>query len=140
MKSQTDNAAVSLNRKQYYKELGSLLYSVASFDHKVRSKERRAMYDLVLKELATAEHTYDSSGMNQAFYTQFEFEELEKQNTSPIIAYESFMKFYHSNRDAITVPMKATSLSAIEKVASAFRGINKQEQEIISSVQRELTS
>jgi hypothetical protein len=127
----------NLNRKQFYRELGQLLYAVAVSDETIRKQERRAMQDLVLKELAHAEHSYDSSGMNKAFYTSFEFDELERNHVSAAAACNSFIGFYRANSARISESMRNAALKAIESVASAYRKVNRQEREILETIRRE---
>jgi len=62
------------NIKQYYKELGKLVYAVAAADGAIQPEEKEKLHQFVLKEIAYHEHTVDSSGMNQALYVDFEFE------------------------------------------------------------------
>ena len=47
---------------------------LAKSDGKIQPKEIKVLHEFVLKELALFEPTIDSSGMNQAFYADFEFD------------------------------------------------------------------
>lgn len=128
----------AFNVKQFYKELGRLLYAVCMADEKIQPAEVKALQEFVSKELAMAEHSSDSSGMNKAFYTSFEFEEYAKQHISVDEAKASFLKFLDANILAITPGLIDMSVEAIEKVAASFRKVNKKEREMINSIKAEI--
>ena len=127
-----------LNVKQFYKELGRLLYAVAMADKKIQKKEVKALHEFVSRELALSEPTSDSSGMNQAFYTDFEFEQYASQNISIKEAHDSFMKFLDTNVMEIGPELIDKSVEAIEKIAGSFRKINKKERIMIDKIKGEI--
>lgn len=128
----------SLNIKQFYKELGRLLYAVAMADKKIQPKEVQALREFVSRELASSELTSDSSGMNQAFYTSFEFDDYARQHISIKKALNSFIKFLDANIMEIDPVLIDKSIQAIEKVASSFRRINEQERIMIDSIKKQI--
>lgn len=128
-----------VNIKQFYKELGRLLYAVAIVDGKIQNKEVKALHDFVSRELALNESTSDSSGMNQAFYVDFEFEDYANQKISIQSAHDSFMKFLDTNLIDIAPALIRKSVNAIEKVATSFRKVNKQERQIIDKIKKEIS-
>ena len=128
-----------VNIKQFYKELGKLLYAVAKSDGKIQPKEIKVLHEFVLKELALFEPTIDSSGMNQAFYADFEFEKYFQLNISIDEAHSSFIKFLEENIDHIDPVLITKTIQAIEKVAKSFRSINKKEQAMINKIKTEIT-
>ncbi len=73
------------------------MYAVAYSDGKVRKKEVDALREFVLKELAPSEPSTDFSGMNQAFYTQFEFEDIANKNGPATIVFLSFVEYLKKN-------------------------------------------
>lgn len=128
----------NLNIKQFYKELGRLLYAVAMADKKIQPKEVQELHEFVSKELASSEPTSDSSGMNQAFYTSFEFEDYARQHISIKKAHNSFIKFLDANIMEIDPALIDKSIQAIEKVAGAFRKVNEKERVLIDSIKKEI--
>lgn len=128
----------TINIKQFYKELGKLLYAVAMSDKKIQKKEVKALHEFVSKELAPSELTLDSSGMNQAFYVDFEFENYANQKISIQAAHDSFMKFLDDNLTDIDTSLIVKSIEVIEKVATSFRKVNAQERLIIDKIKREI--
>jgi len=140
MKTSTNNLSTELNYKQFYKELGHLLYAVAYSDGKVRRKEVDALREFVLKELAPFEPTTDSSGMNQAFYAQFEFEDIANKNEDATIVFLSFTQYLQKNGSNINEHLKTSIIKAVEKVAQAYKKTNKLEQEMIDKLKEEITA
>jgi uncharacterized tellurite resistance protein B-like protein len=134
-----DRAPVEeLNVKQFYKKLGELLYAIAYADGIVRKKEFETLRTFVLKELAPSESSYDSSGMNKAFYAEFTFEALNGSNTMALEAFQDFIDYLRINSKLINRPHREMILHAVRKVATAYKRINKKEQEMIQRLTAEL--
>jgi hypothetical protein len=117
------------NVKQYYKELGKLVYAVAIADGIVQPEERDKLHQFVLKELASNERTYDSSGMNQAFYVDFEFDESEKNSLSLNGTVTRFSEFIHENIEPNDKKLIERSTTLLEVVANAYS--KKKEKSIV---------
>jgi len=140
MKTSKNITNAELNYKQFYKELGHLLYAVAYSDGKVRKKEVDALREFVLKELAPFEPSTDSSGMNQAFYTQFEFEDIASKNEPTTIVFLSFVEYLKKNAAQMDDHLKTAIVKAVEKVAQAYKKTNKLELEMINKLQKEIAA
>lgn len=140
MKTSQDTTNSEMNYKQFYKELGHLLYAVAYSDGKVRKKEVNALHEFVLKELAPFEPSKDSSGMNQAFYTQFEFDDILNKNEEATIVFSSFMDYLQKNISSINEHLKSSMIEAVEKVAQAYKKTNKLEQGMINNLKQEIAA
>jgi uncharacterized tellurite resistance protein B-like protein len=140
MKTSIINFNIELNYKQFYKELGHLLYAVAYSDGKVRKKEVDALREFVLKELAPFEPSVDSSGMNQAFYTQFEFEDIVNKNEPATVVFLSFVKYLKKNAAQMDDHLKTAIVEAVENVAQAYKKTNKLEKEMIDKLKAEIAS
>ena len=133
MKTESYNQT-EFNFKQFYKELGHVLYVVAYSDGEIRKKEVEALREFVLKELAPFEHSSDSSGMNKAFYTQFEFDDIANKKASADEVYSSFVKYLNENGAHINNHLKSSIINAVEKVAHAYKNTNKKEREMIDKI------
>lgn len=127
-----------LNKKQFYKELGRLLYAVAMVDGKVKKKEIDALHDFVSRELAPFENESDSSGMNEAFYTDFEFDEYLDHHVTIESAHDSFVKYLQEHVTDIDPVLVDKSLKAIDKIATAFREMNAKEKAMIHKIKTEI--
>lgn len=73
MKSQEIIRKTELNRKQFYKESGHLLYAVAYSDGKACKKEADELNEFVLKEFVPLEPTSDLSGILKHFTLSLNF-------------------------------------------------------------------
>lgn len=124
------------NVKQYYKELGKLVYAVAIADGVVQHEEREKLHQFVLKALANNEHSYDSSGMNQAFYVDFEFEESERNNINLNGSIASFSKFIQENYEPNDKQLVERSVKLLEVVATAYS--KNKEKNIIEAFKNRL--
>lgn len=120
------------NVKHYYKELGRLLYAIAMADGAVQAEEVDELHSFVMKELAHNERSQDSSGMNQAFYVDFEFEENVKSHKPFNDAVARFRKFMEENAEKGDEELIERSVRLMETVAFAYA--KKQEQNILQQV------
>lgn len=120
------------NIKQYYKELGKLLYAIAIADGVIQPEEREKLHTLVMKELAHFERTFDSSGMNQAFYVDFEFDKMEKEQPKLNGTVKEFNHFVEKNLQAGDKELISRSIKLMESVANAYS--KKREKSIIEQV------
>lgn len=140
MKTQKTIQNEGLNYKQFYKELGRLLYAVAISDGKLHKKEADALLEFVLKELAPFEPDSDSSGMNKAFYTQFEFEDIADKRTPASEVFVSFTQYLKNNAPLINEQLKNLIIKAVEKVTNAYKETNKLEQDMVDKLKMEIAA
>ena len=124
------------NIKQYYKELGKLVYAVAVADGAIQAEERDELHQFVLKELADKEQTSDSSGMNQAFYVDFEFDSTEEKHPPINDVIKSYTRFIHTNHETNDGALINNSVKLLETVALAYS--KKNEKNIIDDVKHEI--
>jgi hypothetical protein len=124
------------NIKQYYKELGKLVYAVAAADGAVQPEEKDKLHQFVLKEMAFHESTVDSSGMNQAFYVDFEFDETEGKHPAANEIIKSYTRFVHANYESKDAELIKNSLKLLETVALAYS--KKNEKNIIDAIRQEM--
>jgi tellurite resistance protein len=122
-----------MDYREFYTELGKLLYAVAKADGEVQDEELHKIYQMVVKDLSDAS-LFDRENEVDAYYTEFEFEALIDQNTEMTVALQSFLEFFDENEDSFTDDMKAISLRAMEHVAEAFDGIVPEEQALIDEL------
>lgn len=124
--------------KAFYKALGRLIYAMTLSDGKIRKQEIQQLNDFVSEKMAPEETVYDDSGMNHAFYVDFEFEKCMEENMDAEEAKKSFLQFIDVNMMHLRSDMIERSLQAIEAVAEAYKKTNKKEKAFLSSVRAEL--
>lgn len=129
----------TLNMKQFYKELGKLLYAIAFADNKVRKQEMLKLHEIVSENFAALEYTSDSSGMNLAYYADFEFEECLKNRITAKEAFTSFLEFVNMHISEIDPLIIRKTIKATKEVADSYKNTNKSEGAMINSIEAELT-
>ena len=125
------------NIKQYYKELGKMVYAVAMADGVIKSEEIETLHQFVLKDLAMHEVHIDSSMMNEAFYVDFEFENSIKTNLDTNTAIKSYAKFIHNNFETGDEGLIQRSVKLLETVAGAYS--RSKEKEVVLQIKGEIS-
>jgi hypothetical protein len=129
-----------MNQRDFYSELGKLLYATSDIDGVITKEEKERILDIVKKELLPAEKKKDRFGTNDAFYTEIEFEFLDEQIADPIAAFESFVNFVEDHKTAFTQSQIKACIRATKEVARAYRGTNKKEEHLIHELTKSLTA
>lgn len=96
------------------------------------------MYDLIAGDLSEEElfeETADEEDADQAFHTEFEFENLREQNADMQTTFNSFIEFIDENHTHFNKKMKKNLIKAAHEIAEAYEGIVPAEQEVIDMLQ-----
>ncbi|TAH27346.1 MAG: hypothetical protein EAZ07_01960 [Cytophagales bacterium] len=126
-----------MNYKKLYIELGKLLYAIAKVDGVVQESEKKALREIVKNELAPLESSIDKFGSDQAFYTEFEFETLEMNNTPYKAALNSWINYARTHADVFNDQTIKLVFDAVKQIANAYRGTSKVEEELIDILNEE---
>ncbi len=124
--------------KDFYAELGKLLYAVADIDGMITQEEKKALQDIVKKELVPAEKHIDGFGSDTAYYTEIEFDFLDDEIADTEAAFNSFIDYVEEHHTAFDEKMKKTVLHVVREIAKAYRGTNKKENELIKKLEKKL--
>jgi uncharacterized membrane protein YebE (DUF533 family) len=127
-----------MDYKEFYTELGKLLYAVAKADGEVQDEELHKIYQMVVDDLSD-EILFNRGDEVDAYYTEFEFEALIDQNTDMHVAVNSFIDYFNKHQADFTDKMKETTLKAMIAVADAFEGIVPEEQKLIDELTEKLS-
>lgn len=117
--------------KEFYSELGKLLYAVSDVDGTISKTERNKLQEIVKKELAPVESHIDIHGTNAAFYSEIEFDFLDEEIADPKTAFESFISFVEDHHSAFDERMIKVSLRVMKELADAYYGTSKKEKDLI---------
>jgi uncharacterized tellurite resistance protein B-like protein len=117
--------------KEFYSELGKLLYAVSDIDGEISKTEKQKLHDIVKEELVPKESHVDVYGTNSAFYSEIEFDFLDEEISDARAAFESFISFVEDHHSAFDQNMKKTSLRIMKELADVYYGTNKKEKELI---------
>lgn len=124
--------------KDFYAELGKLLYAVADIDHVITQKEKKALYDIVKNELVPSERHTDRFDTDVAFYTEMEFEFLDETIGETEDAFNSFIDFVEDHHTAFDEKMKKVSIHVAKELAQAYHGTNRKEKALINKLKEKL--
>ena len=124
--------------REFYSELGNLLYAIAKSDGKINETEVEKLKKIVKDELANLEGSLDEYGADLAYLTEFEFETEDEKIDSAEEAYLSFVTFVKSNEKRVGKKLRTLAIKLAEKIAKAFRGKNKSETEMIKKLKYDL--
>jgi len=122
--------------KDFYINLGRLLYAIAMADGEVQDEEMQELYKLVISELSD-EKLFNQEEVN-VFHTEFEFESLMDRKVSRNDAFNSFIGFFDQNYEEFTPEMKKVALYAVERIAESFDGIVDSEKDMIDKLKSRL--
>jgi uncharacterized tellurite resistance protein B-like protein len=126
--------------KQFYSELGKLLYAVADVDGVISQEEKSALKKLIRKDLVPVETSRDEFGTDAAFYAEFEFDILEEAHASPKAAFNSFISFVENHHSAFDQRLRDATLKVVNELANAYHQGSEKEKELIAVLKSKLDS
>lgn len=129
-----------MDYREFYAELGKLLYAVADADGIISPQERKVLYELVSSRLAHREVHTDEYGTNDAWYTMFEFEVAEDQAMDPEEAFQSFSDYLDSRKMELDNDTLTLCLTLADRLAESYRHTNHREKELIRQLREKLFS
>lgn len=124
--------------KDFYAELGKLLYAVADIDGVITQKEKKALYNIVKNELVPAEKHTDEFNTDIAYYTEMEFDFLDEEIGDAEAAFNSFIDFVEEHHSAFDEQMKNISLHVAKELAEAYHQTNKKEKVLLKKLEEQL--
>jgi len=124
--------------KDFYSELGKLLYAVADIDGVITQAEKRALHDIVKRELVPAEKHKDEFGTDAAYYAEIEFEYLDEEIGDAEAAFNSFIDFVEEHHTAFDEKMKKICLHVAKEISNAYHKTNKKEKAIIKKLKEKI--
>ncbi len=120
--------------REFYKELGKLVYSLAKADGEIQPKEMEKLIELLR---ATDIHSEQGEIIHlneDKYYTEFEFMLYKKKKVAVKAAFCSFINFIKSNELHIDEKMKKITLLLARKVLKSHKGINRLEQKMLDEL------
>jgi hypothetical protein len=124
--------------KDFYSELGKLLYAVADIDGVITQEEKIALQKIVKKELVPAESHKDEFGTDAAWYAQIEFDYLDEEISDAEAAFNSFIDFVEEHHTAFDEKMKKVCIHVAQELADAYHKTNKKEKALIGELKDKL--
>ena len=128
------------NYTEYYKQMGNLLYSIASVDGSIAGKEWKELRRMVREELVPKEKHNDEFGTDAAFAVEFQFDLLEGNDVGSTEAFDEVSEYLKHNGPLLPVEDKNRLLDGATKVAASFHSISKAEKAILDKLKSILGS
>ncbi len=126
--------------RQYYSELGKVLYAIANANGNISDKEKDVLKEIVRKELVPAEKHTDTFGTDAAYYTEIEFDILEDSLPDTDAAFDSFIDFTEEHHTAITPAMRESALRVTQKLIDIYHHHHKKEHALAKKLSDKLKS
>jgi uncharacterized tellurite resistance protein B-like protein len=123
-----------MDHRDFYTELGKLLYAVADADGVISQAEKDELVDLIRTRMTHKEIHTDEFGTNDAWYAAFEFDVAEEQILSPEDALQSFTDYLMENRNNLDLETREFCLLLADRLAGSFHQINRKEKEMIQKI------
>ncbi len=124
--------------RNFYSEVGKLMYSIASIDGKVNRKEYEKLRDIVEKKLVPMESSTDSFGTDAAYYAEIEFDILQDEELDPQWCFDSFVNYVDTHKTAFDTKLKKMVMNLSKELSAVYHGTNKKEAALIHKLQMEL--
>ncbi len=122
------------NYTEYYKQMGNLLYSIASIDGSIAGKEWKELRRMVREELVPKEKHNDEFGTDAAFAVEFQFDLLEGNDVGSTEAFDEVSEYLKHNGPLLPVEDKNRLLDGATKVAASFHSISKAEKALLEKL------
>lgn len=126
------------NYREYYKQLGNLLYSIASVDGTVAPKEMLELRKMVHEKLVPAETHSDEFGTDMAYVVEFQFDLQSEQDHGSALAWQEVEEYLNHNAPLLPAADRERMWKAAESVAAAFHGINHKEHKLLARLKMAL--
>ena len=129
-----------MDYREFYTELGKLLYAVADADGVIRAGERECLDELIQTRMAHREIHTDEYGTNDVWYARFEFDVAEEQSLDPGAAFQSFMDYLDNRKKELTPDTLEFCLVLADRLAEACNHTNRPEEIMIQRLREKIFS
>jgi len=119
--------------EELYPELGKLFYFIAATDGKVQPSEKESLQQLIQSNWKPLESSTDKYGTDQANLINFAFDYEQSEGTMEN-GFKSFETFYQENKSRFNPVIISNILQTSQAIASAYRGNNKNEREVLDGL------
>ena len=110
--------------KNFYSEVGKLLYALAKADGSIAPEEIKAIHKLVLEDLVPLESSTDEFGTDSAFYVEMEFDYLNENFYDSEVAFNSFVDYMEDHYTAFDDKLKEVVFKVAETLTNSFHETN----------------
>lgn len=124
--------------KEFYSELGKLVYALVKANGKVSLKEETLLHKMVIEELVPNEEHCDEFGTDAAYYVEMEFEYLKENLADPKDSFDSFIDYITDHHTAMNEKLRSITLNLATRISEGYYGINRYEREMLIKLKDKL--
>jgi uncharacterized protein (UPF0210 family) len=124
--------------REFYKELGKILYAIAKADGNVQDKEVDEVEKQILNELKTLKLYKDNPDYKEIILAKLSFANCLRNHTPVKAAASSFLNYVKEFGDRLDSNVKEIALSLINHVAKVYKGVSKEEEKLIHEIKQVL--
>lgn len=118
--------------EKIYYALGQLCYLVAASDGKVHQSEINKLHEIVVDEIKNHNSKFE--------YSDIIFNVLKEESLKLDLIYDFAFKELKESSNYLTPEVKKEINSVLNKIAESFNGIEFEEKELLSKIEKELES
>lgn len=122
--------------KNFYAEVGKLLYALAKADGSIPTEEIKAIHKLVLNDLVPLEDSTDEFGTDSAFYVEMEFDYLNESFYDADVAFNSFTDYVQDHYSAFDDNLKQAIIKIAETLTNSFHETNIKDHNYIIKLRK----
>ena len=120
--------------REFYKELGKLVYALAKADGEIQVKESDKLIEILRGTEIYCEQGEIITLQAEKYYTEFEFMLYKEKKIAVKDAFSSFINFIKTNFIHIDDKMKKMTLTLAKKILKSHKGINRLEQKMLDEL------
>ena len=120
--------------REFYKELGKLVYALAKADGEIQVKESDKLIEILRGTEIYCEQGEIIPLQMEKYYTEFEFMLYKEKKIAVKDAFSSFINFINNNFTHIDDKMKKITLALAKKILKSHKGINRLEQKMLDEL------
>ena len=124
--------------KEFYAELGKLVYALVKANGKVSLKEEKLLHKMVIEELVPNEAHMDEFGTDAAYYVEMEFEFLKENFADPMDSFNSFIDYVTDHHTAMNEYLTNITINLATRISEGYYGINRYEKEMLIKLKDKL--
>ena len=124
--------------KNFYSEVGKLLYALAKADGSITSEEINAIHKLVLDDMIPLESSTDEFGTDSAFYIEMEFDYLNENFYDPDLAFNSFIDYVNEHYSAFNETLKLAVYNLANRLTMSYHETNIKDHYMMEKLKKVL--
>jgi hypothetical protein len=127
-------------QRQFYEELGKLLYVIAKADGIIQQQEIAEIKKIIYRELSQQGYFKAHPDARAMILIKLSFEDAIRKSIHPLKAWKSFTYFMETGGVKVNTYQKEFALDLITRIVHAYKGVNKAEAKLLQEVRNLLLS